>query len=112
MPASPWTSASPPAAGSPLAAALTGLVDVMNERAAAWPESLPAAASLDTGLTLRRLRMAAAWAGACRPGAYRAGDGRASATVELAGEFAALYLAVTVSPEDGLIQQADVTLGG
>jgi CubicO group peptidase (beta-lactamase class C family) len=107
-----FTLAVPPAAGSPLAAALAGLVDVMNERAAAWPESLPAAASLDTGLTLRRLRMAAAWAGACRPGAYRAGDGRASATVELAGEFAALYLAVTVSPEDGLIQQADVTLGG
>jgi CubicO group peptidase (beta-lactamase class C family) len=107
-----FTLAVPPAAGSPLAAALAGLVDLINERVTAWPESLPVAASLDTGPTLRRLQVAAAWAGACRPGAYRAGDGRASATVELAGEFAPLYLAVTVSLEDGLIQQAEVTLGG
>jgi CubicO group peptidase (beta-lactamase class C family) len=107
-----FTLAVPPAAGSPLATALAGLIDLINRKGAAWPESLPAAAPLDTGLTLRRLQMAAAWAGTCRPGAFRAGDGRASATVELAGEFAALLLTVMVSPEDGLIHQAEVTLGG
>ena len=106
-----FTLAVPPAAGSPLATALAGLIDLINRKGSAWPESLPAAASLDTGLTLRRLQLAAVWAGSCRPGAYRSGDGRASATVELTGEFAALYLTVTVSPEDGLIQQAGVTLG-
>jgi CubicO group peptidase (beta-lactamase class C family) len=106
-----FTLAVPPAAGSPLATALAGLIDLINRKGAAWPESLPAAASLDTGLTLRRLQMAAAWAGTCRPGAFRAGDGRASATVELAGEFAPLLLIVMVSPDDGLIQQAEVTLG-
>jgi CubicO group peptidase (beta-lactamase class C family) len=102
----------PPAAGSPLATALAGLIDLINNEASRWPDSLPAAASLDTGRTLRRLRMAAAWAGSCRPGAFRAGDGAASATVELAGQFAVLVLAVTVSGDDGLIQQADVMLAG
>jgi hypothetical protein len=107
-----FTLAVPPAAGSPLATALAGLIDVMNRKSSAWPESLPAAASLDTALTLRRLQLAAVWAGTCRPGAFRAGDGRASVTVELTGEFAPLHLAVTVGPEDGLIHQAEVTLGG
>jgi CubicO group peptidase (beta-lactamase class C family) len=107
-----FTLAVPPAAGSPLATALAALIELMNRKGADWPESLPAAASLDTALTLRRLRMAAIWAGTCRPGAFRAGDGRASATVELTGEFAPLYLAVTVGPEDGLIHQAELTLGG
>jgi CubicO group peptidase (beta-lactamase class C family) len=100
----------PPAAGSPLAVAVAGLVELMNNKGAAWPESLPAAASLDTGLALRRLQMAAAWAGPCRPGAFLAGDGSTTVTVELAGEFAALRLAVAVSGEGGLIQQADVML--
>ncbi|MBV9795013.1 MAG: beta-lactamase family protein [Actinobacteria bacterium] len=101
----------PPAAGSPLAAAVAGLIDLLNERVPAWPDSLPAAASLDVGVTVRRLRMAAAWAGACSPGAFRAGDGATSVTVELAGEFAPLQLAVTVSA-DGQIQLADVMLAG
>jgi hypothetical protein len=53
--------------------------------------------------------MAAAWAGACRPGAYRAGDGAVSATIELAGDFAPLLLAVTVTA-DGQVQAVDVML--
>jgi CubicO group peptidase (beta-lactamase class C family) len=101
----------PPAARSPLATALAGLIDFINNGVSAWPESLPAVPSLDTGLTLRRLRMAAAWAGSCRPGAFRAGDGSTSATIELTGEFAPLYLAVAVSA-DGQVRQADVMLGG
>jgi CubicO group peptidase (beta-lactamase class C family) len=99
----------PPAADSPLAAALAGVVGLLNDGAAAWPESLPAAPSLDTALVLRKLRMAAAWAGASRPGAFRAGDGATSATIELTGEFAPILLAVAISG-DGLLQQAEVML--
>ena len=33
-------------------------------------------------------------------------------TVELAGEFASLYLAVAVSGDGGLVQQAEVMLAG
>lgn len=99
----------PPAAGSPLATTLATVVRVLNDGAAGWPESLRAAPSLDTAAALRRLRMAAAWAGSCRTGAFRAGDGASAVTVELAGEFASLLLAVTVGG-DGLLQQADVML--
>jgi hypothetical protein len=53
--------------------------------------------------------MAAAWAGACRPGAYRAGDGATTATIELAGDFAPLLLAVTVGA-DGQVRAVDVML--
>ena len=102
----------PPAPGSPLASALAGLVQLLSDGATGWPESLPAAPSLDTAPVLRRLRMAAAWAGPCRPGAFRAGDGETSVTIELAGQFAQLQLSVAVSPGDGLVQQADVMLGG
>jgi CubicO group peptidase (beta-lactamase class C family) len=107
-----FTLAVPPAPDSPLATALAGLVQLLNDGATGWPESLRAAPSLDTALALRRLRMAAAWAGPCRPGAFRAGDGETSATIELAGEFARLQLSVAVSAGDGLVQQADVMLGG
>ena len=56
-----------------------------------------------------RVCQAAAWAGACQPGAYRAGDGATTATIELAGDFAPLLLAVTVSA-DGQVQAVDVML--
>jgi CubicO group peptidase (beta-lactamase class C family) len=104
-----FTLAVPPADGSPLATALAGVIDLLGDGAAAWPESLPAAPSLEIALVLRRLRMAAAWAGACRPGAYRAGDGATSATIELAGDFAPLLLAVTVGA-DGQVRAVDVML--
>jgi CubicO group peptidase (beta-lactamase class C family) len=104
-----FTLAVPPAAGSPLAAAVAGLVDLINEKVPSWPESLPAAASLDTGLALRRLRMAAAWAGSCTTGAVLAGDGETAATVELAGEFAALQLAVAVT-RVGQLRLVDVMI--
>ena len=55
--------------------------------------------------------MAAAWAGRCRAGAYRAGDGETSVTVELDGEFTRLLLTVAVDQGAGLLQQADIMLG-
>ena len=63
---------------------------------------------MDIGLLARRLRMAAAWAGECRLGAYKAGDGIASVAVELAGEHARLTLTLVVDPASGLLRQADI----
>jgi L-aminopeptidase/D-esterase-like protein len=63
---------------------------------------------VDTALLARRLRMAAVWAGVCRVGAFRAGDGSASAAVELAGEYGTLILALVIDPGTGLLHLADV----
>ena len=108
------TFAVPPAPGSVLARALetvTGWLNgCANGGAADWPAALPVAPEADAGLIARRLRMAAAWAGPVTPGAYRAGDGTASATVELAGEHAPVTLSLLVNPSTGALRQADVTL--
>ena len=53
--------------------------------------------------------MAGAWAGRCRLGAYRAGNGELSTTVELDGETARLVLAVEVDAA-GHLRQADIML--
>ena len=84
----------PPAAGSPLRLLLDQIIALMNDGTAAWPASVPAAPALDRTLLMRRLRAAAAWAGTCRAGAFRAGDGETSVTAELDGEFARLQLTV------------------
>ncbi len=54
--------------------------------------------------------MAAAWTGPVTLGSYRAGDGAASATVELAGEHAPAILAISVNSATGALRTADVTL--
>jgi hypothetical protein len=89
---------------------LTGLTALLNEGAAGWPPAVPAAAAVDTGLLLRRFRMAAAWAGRCVPTALRAGNGESTATIELAGETGTVSLAVTVDPAVGQLQEADLLL--
>ena len=43
-----------------------------------------------------------------RLGAWRAGDGAASAAVELAGEHATLTLTLVVDPPSGVLRQADI----
>ena len=101
----------PPAAGSPLRLALDQIIALMNDGATSWPAAAPVAPSLDRALLVRRLRMAAAWAGPCRSGAFRAGDGETTVTVELDGEFTRLLLTVAVDRAGGLLQQADVLLG-
>ena len=105
------TLAVPPAAGSPLRLWLDRMVALLNDGPAEWPSSLPAAPSLDTALLMRRLRMAAAWAGRCRLEAYRAGDGDTHATVDLDGDSASLVLTVVIGRPDGELQQADIMLG-
>ncbi|HCU93030.1 MAG TPA: hypothetical protein DHU96_09955 [Actinobacteria bacterium] len=104
------TLAVPPAPDSPLAQMLASLVSLLNDGAPGWPSTLPVSPAVDTGLLLRQLRMAGAWAGRCRPGAVRAGNGETAVTVELDGEHARLVLAVVTGP-DGQLNQADILLG-
>ncbi len=101
----------PPAAGSPLSELLAALTGLLNDGAPRWPAGIAVSAAVDTGLLLRQLRMAAAWAGRCVPGAVRAGNGESAATIELAGEHAALTLAVALDPVTGQLQQAELLLG-
>jgi hypothetical protein len=108
------TFAVPPAPGSVLAQALETVTAWLNGWLAGgapdWPAALPVAPQADAGLIARRLRMAAAWAGPVTPGAYLAGDGAASATVELVGQHATVTLSLLVSPSTAALRQADVTL--
>jgi serine-type D-Ala-D-Ala carboxypeptidase/endopeptidase len=108
------TFAVPPAPGSVLARALEMVTGWLNGwpggGAADWPAALPVAREADAGLIARRLRMAAAWAGQVTPGAYLAGDGYASATVELAGQHATVTLSLLVNSSTGELRQADVSL--
>ena len=102
------TLAVPPAAGSPLASTLDAVLAWLNGTDRDWPEAIPVVPTLDAGLLARRLRMAAVWAGPCRLGAYRAGDGTAAVAAELIGEHATLTLSLLVDPASGLLRQADV----
>jgi CubicO group peptidase (beta-lactamase class C family) len=100
----------PPAVGSPLAGTLDVLIGLLNAGARDWPRSLAAAPSLDTAELLRRLAMAAAWAGRCELGAFRAGDGLTTATAELDGQTSKLVLAVAIEPVGPLLLEADLML--
>ncbi|HJZ25321.1 MAG TPA: serine hydrolase, partial [Streptosporangiaceae bacterium] len=108
------TLAVPPAPGSPLGNTLAAVVAWLNGSDGNdgtdryWPDSIPVAETVDTGLLARRLRMAAVWAGPARLGAYRAGDGGASVAVELVGKHATLTLTLVVDPASGVLRQADL----
>jgi Beta-lactamase len=104
------TLAVPPAPNSSLARALDAVVGWLNDPAREWPAELPVAANADAGLIARRLRMAAAWAGKIAVGAFQAGSGTASSTVELVGEHAPITLSLLVNRATGELRQADVTL--
>jgi CubicO group peptidase (beta-lactamase class C family) len=103
------TLAVPPAVGAPLGRVLASLISLLNDGASDWPSALPVSGPAPTGLLLRQFRMAGAWAGRCRQGAFRAGDGEQSTTVELDGETARLVLAVAVDAA-GHLRQADIML--
>jgi hypothetical protein len=100
----------PPAPGSALLRLLDSLIGMINEGSAEWPDWLPVAADVDTALVTRQLRVAAAWAGRCTTGPFRAGDGESSSTVELEGPDGRVVLAVSVSEAGEVLRQADVTL--
>ena len=103
----------PPAAGSPLAAALDAVLGAINASAAAggdgWPGELTLADGLGADQVRRRLRVAAAWSGPSRIDAYQAGDGQTSATVRLAGATGDVVLAIEIGRGDEL-RRADVSL--
>ena len=102
------TLAVPPAAGSALRATLDAVVDWLNGGESDWPPSIRVADGVDVGLLARRLRMAAVWAGRCRVGAFKAGDGTASVAAELPGEHATITLALVIDPETRILRLADV----
>jgi CubicO group peptidase (beta-lactamase class C family) len=102
------TLAVPPAAGSALCITLDAVVDWLNGTDPGWPPAVPVAGGVSTGVMARRLRMAAAWAGSCRVGAVKAGDGTASVAAELIGEHATITLALVIDPETRLVRLADV----
>jgi CubicO group peptidase (beta-lactamase class C family) len=98
----------PPAPDSPLAQVLRSLIIFLNESPPHLPDTLPVSGPVAAGLLLRQLRVAAAWAGRCRPGAFRAGNGETSSTIDLDGETARLTLEVVLDPAEHLLQQADI----
>ena len=106
------TLAVPPAPDAPLGRVLDSLVSLLNSGARDWPRALPVSGEVDTALLLRQFRMAGAWAGRCRPGVFRAGNGETSTTVELEGERARLVLAVVavVAGGAGQLRQAEIML--
>jgi hypothetical protein len=65
----------------------------------------------DTGRLLRRLTMAAAWAGPVRPGAWCGGNGETSTAVELDGAYGRLTLSVELDAA-GRLRRADLTVPG
>jgi CubicO group peptidase (beta-lactamase class C family) len=102
------TLAVPPAPGSPLRATMDAVLAWLNGTDRGWPPYISVAETVDTALLARRFRMAAAWAGECRLDAFKAGDGTASVSVDLAGQHAGLTLALVIDPADGLLRQADI----
>ncbi len=104
------TLAVPPAPGSPLAEVLEALVAWMNDGSGRWPASVAVVRGADAGLLGRRLRMAATWAGLATVGAFRSGDGTASVSAELSGEYATIGLSVLIDPATGALRQVDISL--
>jgi CubicO group peptidase (beta-lactamase class C family) len=102
------TLAVPPAPDSALGQALDHVIALLNDGAAGWPPSLAASPALDTGLLLRKLRTAGAWAGPCTTGTFCQGNGETSVAVELDGATARLILAISVDPVGHQLQQADI----
>ena len=98
----------PPAPRSPLARALESLLSLLNGDVSGWPPSLPVVRSLDTERLARQFRMAAAWAGRCRQGALRAGNGETTAITEIDGETGRLVLAISIDPATPLLHQVDL----
>jgi CubicO group peptidase (beta-lactamase class C family) len=100
----------PPAAGGPLARILDAVIAWLNSGSMSWPESVTVVPGTDVTLLTRRLRMTAAWTGAVTIGAYRAGDGAASVTVELSGEHANASLTLLADSATGALRGVDAVL--
>ena len=106
----------PPAADSALWRQTQALIGLLNsslrDGAPTWPAELPVSGLVDPGLLLRQLRMARAWAGVCRAGAFCGGNGQTSTVIELDGEHAGLTLAVELDREQQSVRRVDVAPRG
>ena len=106
----------PPAADSALWRQTQALIGLLNsslsDGAPPWPAELPVSGLVDTGLLLRQLRMASAWAGVCLPGAFCGGNGQTSTVIELDGEHAGLTLAVELDRGQQSVRRVDVAPRG
>ena len=100
----------PPSPGSALHEALALLIGSLAGAAADWPAGLEAAAGLDSDEALRRLRLAAAWAGPCELDCYLAGNGSTSATVLLTGAAGNVELAAETGESGGALTRLTVLL--
>jgi CubicO group peptidase (beta-lactamase class C family) len=106
----------PPAADSALWRQTQAVIDLLNsslgDGTPSWPAELPVSGLVDSGLLLRQLKMARAWAGVCRPGAFCGGNGQTSTVIELDGEHAGLTLAVELDRGQQSVRRVDVTPRG
>jgi hypothetical protein len=100
----------PPAPGSALHGVLGLLIGSLGSGVADWPAGLEAAAGLDAGETLRRLRLAAAWAGPCELDCYLAGNGSTSATVLLTGQAGNAELTAEIGESGCALTRLTVSL--
>lgn len=102
----------PPAADSALWRQTQALIDLLNSSLSGgvppWPAELAVSGLVDTGLLLRQLRMASAWAGPCRPGTFCGGNGQTSTVVQLDGEHAGLTLTVELDPGQKMLRRAEI----
>lgn len=101
----------PPAPGSALHEVLALLIGSLGGVVADWPTGLEAADGLDTDEVLRRLRLAAAWAGRCELNCYLAGNGSTSATVLLTGPSGNVELTVEIGESGRALTRLTVSLG-
>ena len=106
----------PPAADSALWRQTQALIGLLNsslrDGAPTWPAELPVSGLVDPGLLLRQLRMARAWAGVCRAGAFCGGNGQTSTVIELDGEHAGLTLAVELDRGQQSLRRVDISPRG
>ena len=100
----------PPEAGSALHDVLDLLVRSLGTNMTDWPAGLEAADGLDTRAALRRLRLAAAWAGPCQLDCYLAGNGSTSATVFLSGQSGSAELTAEIGESGRALTRLTVAL--
>ncbi len=101
----------PPAPDSALHDILQLLVRSIGSEAADWPAGLEVAAGLDRDEVLRRLRLAAVWAGPSQLDCYLAGNGRSSATVLLTGPAGSAELTAEIGESGHALTRLAVSLG-
>jgi CubicO group peptidase (beta-lactamase class C family) len=100
----------PPAPGSALHGVLDLLIRSLGSTVTDWPAGLETSGGLDPAAALRRLRLAAAWAGPCEPDCYLAGNGSTSATVLLSGQSGNAELTAEIGESGPALTRLTISL--